>query len=471
MILLRCLAVLAIVAAIPLGVHFAEGAARNLQALTHPSAPTPAGRQPAPRGAERHRHRRRAHAERRRATTRATSPRQTPPAARRDGGILHANPGRLLIVAGLELAGSVLAVAVVAGALTLRRARRRHTRRYGLYELRLSTHDEAKPQDLEDMIEAIAHLVCAFPVERARDGQPHIAFELICAAPANADPAVCEFEWSLNLRCEPSIVEALDAAINAAYPDVRLGREHARAPQPRPPLLGGPRHVLRFRKQRGFVYPLIAPDDALASPPLEQIALAQVALGAASIVRFQLTPAPAWFEALARRLHRRHENRLARAERWGLPESGLRSTLNRAEMHNAEQTQNRSLFWLELAVAADTIAACKTVAAAVQARRGENRLHRRYMLVRRGLYRRRFPNALAPLVPSPRALISAAETAHLLELPSARMKGVPVRRATVPRIPAPPEALRADDLDPIATPSTKPAGETAAIRALARGAA
>ena len=109
-------------------------------------------------------------------------------------------------------------------------------------------------------------------------------------------------------------------------------------------------------------------------------------------------------------------------------------------MGNAQRTQNRSLFWLEVEVAADTAHACKTIAAAVQSRRGENRLHRRWMPVRQGLYRRRFPRALGPLVPSLRCLVSAAEVAHLLALPSARMKGVPVRRLALPRIPAPPEA-------------------------------
>ena len=85
---------------------------------------------------------------------------------------------------------------------------------------------------------------------------------------------------------------------------------------------------------------------------------------------------------------------------------------------------------------------CKTVAAAVQSRRGENRLHRRWMIIRQRLYRRRFPRALGPLIPSFRTLVSAAEVAHLLELPSARMKGVPVRRVTIPRIPAPPGVTR-----------------------------
>ena len=63
-------------------------------------------------------------------------------------------------------------------------------------------------------------------------------------------------------------------------------------------------------------------------------------------------------------------------------------------MRAAERTQNRSLFWLETVIAADTPEVCKTVAAAVQSRRGENRLHRRSMIVRQRLYRRRFARAL-----------------------------------------------------------------------------
>ena len=122
-------------------------------------------------------------------------------------------------------------------------------------------------------------------------------------------------------------------------------------------------------------------------------------------------------------------------------------------MRAAERTQNRSLFWLETVIAADSREVCKTVAAAVQSRRGENRLHRRWMIIRQRLYRRRFPRALGPLIPSPRCLVSAAEVAHLLELPSARMKGVPVRRMTLPRIPAPPEVVRAAPTDP---PPAKP---------------
>ena len=272
------------------------------------------------------------------------------------------------------------------------------------------------------------------PPTALRNGQPYVALELICGvAPANGGRL--EMEWSINIRCEPKSVSALDGAISAAYPDVRLGRTHGEQPLPRPGVLREPGYVMRFRKERSFVYSLIADGEEQASAPLEQIARAQVAVAAPTVVRFQLTPTPSYFEALARRLYRRHENKLVRQERWGLPEGGLTSTFNRAEMRAAERTQNRSLFWLETVVAADTAEACKTVAAAVQSRRGENRLHRRWMIVRQGLYRRRFPRALGPLIPSFRSLVSAAEVAHLLELPSARMKGVPVRRVHDPADP------------------------------------
>jgi len=347
----------------------------------------------------------------------------------------------LLERVGIESVVCVLLMGALMLVLVARRARRRGRREYALYELHLSTHDEAKGQDLEDMVESIANIVRAWPSDRVRHGQPYVALELICGV-APAGGGRLEMEWSVNVRCEPRSVSALDGAISAAYPDVRLGRKHGEQPQPRPGVLREPGYVMRFRKERSFVYSLIADGEEQASAPLEQIARAQVAVGAPSMIRFQLTPTPSFFEDLARRLYRRQENRLVRQEHMGLREGGLMSTFNRAEMAAAERTQNRSLFWLETVVAADTPEACKTVAAAVQSRRGENRLHRRWMIVRQRLYRRRFPRALGPLVPSFHSLASAAEVAHLLELPSARMKGVPVRRVPLPRIPAPPEIVR-----------------------------
>ena len=400
-----------------------------------PTKPYPAGRDSRPHSSRRHSQA---------ATAQPTATRFEP---RAGVGVLHDGTLKL---AALELAGALALIGGLSLALVGGRVRRRRRREYALYELQLSTHDQAKHQDLEDMVESIANIVRAWPVDRMRHGQPFLAFELICGGGPRPDGGQ-EMEWSINVRCEPRVVAALDGAVSAAYPDVRLGRAHGQHPRPRTGAVREPGYVIRFRKERSFVYSLIADGEEEASSPLEQVARAQIALGAPSIVRFQLTPTPSFFEELARRLYRRHENKLVRQERWGLPEGGLWSTFNRAEMQAAERTQNRSLFWLEAVIAADTAQGCKTVAAAVQSRRGENRLHRRWMIIRQRLYRRRFPRALGPLLPSFRSLVSAAEVAHLLELPSARMKGVPVRRVTIPRIPAPPEAaraIRARDLRP-----------------------
>ena len=371
------------------------------------------------------------------------------------GGLLPAATVRALIRAGVEIAAGIALIGLLLMALVGRRIGRRSRREYGLYELHLSTHDQAKPQDLEDMIESIANIVRAWPAERMRDGQPYLALELICGhAPHSRSGR--EMHWSINIRCQPRDVAALDGAISAAYPDVRLGRVHGHDPRPRVGALREPGYVMRFRKERSFVYSLIADSEPDASAPLEQIARAQIAVSAPSIVRFQLTPTPSSFEALARRQYRQHEHKIARQEHWGLPDGALQSTFNRAEMRAAERTQNRSLFWLETVIAADTPEVCKTVAAAVQSRRGENRLHRRWMIVRQRLYRKRFARALGPLVPSTRCLVSAAEVAHLLALPSARMKGVPVKRMTLPRIPAPPGVTRGHRKRPTSTPQPTP---------------
>ena len=70
-------------------------------------------------------------------------------------------PLPLVELIGLELAGGIALITAVAGALVARRARRRRSRTYALYELHLSTHDQAKGQDLEDMVESIANIVRA----------------------------------------------------------------------------------------------------------------------------------------------------------------------------------------------------------------------------------------------------------------------------------------------------------------------
>ena len=400
---------------------------------------TDAARPPAPDS------RARARRERRRRRASRPAPADRAPAATRGRGPRRIGPrracsgSRCRLLIALELAAGALALGGARSALVVAaRARPPARASTRCYELHLSPHDEAKPQDLEDMIEAIANIVRAFP-DRARPQRP--AVRRARAAPRRRP---VRRDGVVDLPCAASRASARRAR----------RRDQRRLPRrpPRPPATASrpqpapgdaaamPGHVMRFRKERSFVYPLVAAGDELASPPLEAIAHAQVALGAPSVVRFQLTPAPGVLRG-ARRAGSTAATRTgsSRQERWGLPEGGLTSTLNRAEMTNAERTQNRSLFWLEVVVAADTRETCKQLAAAVQARRGENRLHRRWMLVRQNLYRRRFADrhpaaaalaARAGLRRRGRAPARAALRAH---------EGRPVRRA---RHPAHPDAAR-----------------------------
>src|SRR3954452_18255352 len=222
-------ALAAVVIMIPVGLLLAASAARTLHGLPRPAvSATPTASAPPP-ARERPRHDRHAPRDRRPRTAAATPSAPAAP-ARAHSELLDPATARLLVIVTLELSAATALLAVGAGGLAARRLRRRRTRRYELYELRLSTHDQAKPQDLEDMVETIANLIRAYPVERARDGQPHVGVELRCLPAAGPDPDDAEAEWSLNVRCEPRIVDALDAVINAAYPDVRLRREALHAP-------------------------------------------------------------------------------------------------------------------------------------------------------------------------------------------------------------------------------------------------
>ncbi|HEY3944432.1 MAG TPA: hypothetical protein VGL78_04325 [Solirubrobacteraceae bacterium] len=337
-------------------------------------------------------------------------------------------------VAGLALLGrwTVRVVRV--------RLENRHTREYGLYELHLTLHDGAREQEQVEMVESLLHAVREFPEERARTGQPFIAFEAHYAPGATGHP-----EWVLCVRCERQLAESIDAIISAAYPDVRMGYEFSGPPRDIGGVLREPAHVLRFRKSRSFMYPIVGEAQPGTAHPWEAIAQAQAAVGRPSTVRVQMTPCALIVERYARERLRSHEARLLTGD------GGTLGSLNRAEMTSAASSQSHAWCWLELVVACDSRETANRIAAAVLARRGENRLQRRWMVLREDLYRRRFPTAYPPLWPSLslRTLVSSSEVAQLLALPGARMKSVPVRRLALPRVPAPPElGIAAGDPEP-----------------------
>ena len=301
------------------------------------------------------------------------------------------------------------------------------------------------------MVESIANIVRAWPAERIRDGQPYLALELICGARPPRRPARDGVVDQHPLR-------AADRGRAGRRDQRRLPRRPAR-PRPRraaPPAAGrAARARVRDAVSQGAQLRLLADRRRRASTRPRRSSRSPAPRsrsGAPSIVRFQLTPTPSFFEELARRLYRRHEQQARAPGALGTARGradARRSTAPRCAPPSAPRTAACSGSRPSSPPTAPRRA--RRVAAAVQSRRGENRLHRRWMIVRQRLYRRRFPRALGPLIPSIAVLVSAAEVAHLLELPSARMKGVPVRRVTLPRIPAPPGVIRGHRTRPTST--------------------
>jgi hypothetical protein len=342
----------------------------------------------------------------------------------------------LLVIVGAAL------TALLVGVLGASRLWARRRRVYGLYELHLSLHDEAPFARVMAMVRQIGGALRARPGERLVRGQPFVAVEAI----AMSGPT--EMQWRIGVRCEPRSVQAIEAHIRGCYPDVRVGRVHDEPPTPLEGRMQVPRHLLRLGKAKTFVLALggSGTADGQEGPPLKQLATVQTALRHGSVVRLQITPAPIGAELLARGAYRRREaSRGGRGDRLE-----LFSPLTRQEMTSAEETQNQALFWLDALVCAGDREECWRLAQGLAAERGANRLQVRHMPLRTWLYRRRFPRALGPLWRSPslRGLVSTAELAHLLELPSAVMKGVAVSRSAVPRLPADTDARRAGELSP-----------------------
>ena len=106
------------------------------------------------------------------------------------------------------------------------------------------------------MVESIANIVRAWPAERMRDGQPYLALELICGQPPTAarpGDAVVDQHPLPTMRRQPRWTA------RSVPPTPTSGSDaYTAEPCPRVGALREPGYVMRFRKERSFVYSLIA---------------------------------------------------------------------------------------------------------------------------------------------------------------------------------------------------------------------
>ncbi len=342
---------------------------------------------------------------------------------------LPAGPGGLGgdLPGGLGTALGVAAGAAFAAGLTLLAVRllSRRRRRYVRVKILPYRTDHAGPDALVRMYAALHAALAERWWRRALRGQPSLSLEAWFEEGGGG--------W-LALSCPPGRVAAARAALQAAYPNLRvLEREEEHA---HPPTV-----LLRLKKHAGFIRRTATPGrfDRDAQPAMDGLLRAMAAGRAPALVQLALTPAPAAVEHLARALfkHREHEVALEG------------SLLERAELLGGLEVQHRALFFADVRVAATTRDDAERIAGALRARRAENRLIERGSPVRQGsfgLFARRLRRGEGnPLPGLSREVFSPAELAELWQLPSVEFAAVPLARGSLPLAPAPPEVGRAGE--------------------------
>ncbi len=331
-------------------------------------------------------------------------------------------PARLLLALATALA---LLVAVM-------RVRARGGRRY--VRLRVETYrgDHASVEDVATMLGALHKRLLRRWWRRLLHGQPSLALEVHHTGGAQ------RCAW-LAISCPEGQQQMIEASLQATYPSCRL--------RPLEQQVGVPPAVLRLKKRAEFIKRAKALEDYYRrpEPPINRLLTVMGACGESAFVQLALTPAPALFEAFAKRLYKRHEARLSRERREHLLVRD-RSMVEDAELRGGLQVQHKPLFFVELRVIASRREVCERIAAELRAEAAENRLVERGTALRHGLlglYTRRVQRGEGnPLPAFRKGVFASGELAPIWQLPSVDYLTVPFARTGVPLAPASPAILR-----------------------------
>jgi Replication-relaxation len=331
-------------------------------------------------------------------------------------------PARLLIAVALTLA---LALAVA-------RWHMRRQRRYVRLRVHAYRTDRATAQAVVTMFEALHKRLLRRWWRRLLWGQPSVALEVH----HTADERNCA--W-LAVTCPQGLERMVESALQAAYPNCRLQRASQ--------AIGVAPSVLRLKKHREFIKRVKALDhfEHDREPPVNRLITTMAACGQSAFVQLAVTPAPAFFEGLAKRLYKRHEAHLSRQRREHLLLLD-RSVVEDSELRGGLDVQHRPLFFVDLRVIGPSRSVCERIASELRAEGAENRLIERGTTVRHGLvglYGRRVQRGEGNPLPSFRkGVFASTELAALWQLPSVDYATVPFARSGLPLAPAPPGVFR-----------------------------
>ncbi len=328
-------------------------------------------------------------------------------------------------IAVLRIAALVVLVAVVLVLACRGLHRRARARSITTWELRLGRDDVANPYRVQEAWEGITGAIYTRMYERALHGPEHIVPE----AHKLPDKSI-RFTFAAPRELEPAIRGPLEDL----YPDVELVEVDGRPTWTN--------HIVRLKKRRPFVFSIQTTRDYDHSFSESLVALLSSHEDEFT-VQFVLTPAPAFVHRRARKLLKRRERGLQRADRRDPSELGVDSVVEAKELKGALELQHRSLLYFDLRIAGRDRKTVRRVAGLFSQLRSENELVPREMRLRRRLYARRVERAMPNPVPSPRTgILSTSELATLWQLPRARVKHAGLPRATVRRAIAPREIQR-----------------------------
>jgi hypothetical protein len=331
-------------------------------------------------------------------------------------------PVQVTAIGGALLA-AVLLLAIVACRLHARSARRYVRLRVVPYR-----GDDPTADGIVSMYEALHKRLLRRWWRRLFCGQPSVTLEI------HRD----RIAW-LSLTCPAGVEPLVEAAVRTAYPNVLLEQ---RAPAP-----GVPPCVLRLKKRSVFTKRSKRVDrfEHDRSPPVNRLITAMAACQAPAFVQIALTPVPGLFEAHAKRIYKRHENRLSRQRKLQLPPLD-RSRVEDAELAGSLYVQHRPLFFCDLRVVAASREVCERIASELRANCAENRLVERGTALRHGrlnLYTKRVARGEGNPLPSFRkGVFASTELASLWHAPSLDYSTVPLQRHPLPLAPASPGILR-----------------------------
>jgi hypothetical protein len=303
--------------------------------------------------------------------------------------------------------------------------RRRRARAMTSWELRLGRDDLANPYRVQEAFEGIAGAINARWYDRLWRGCDHFAVEI---------SRVRDTSIRFTIAAPAHLGPAIRGPLEDLYPDVELLEND-----------GSPywtSTIVRLKKGEPFVLSIQTNRNYEHAFSESLVAL----LGAHDhtvTTQLVLTPAPAHVDRRARKLLKRRERSLQRADHRDPGELGIDSVVEAKELKGALELQHRSLLYFDLRIVGEDTTTVRRVAGLYAQLRSENALQAHQVWVRRRLYARRVHYAMPNPFPSLRTgVLSTSELATLWQLPRARVKNARLPRATVRRAIAPPDIER-----------------------------